>query len=143
MAFHLQVPRSIYDAMLAHARAELPNECVGILAGKKDGLVVERYPLVNSLASPRRFESEARSLFEAERRRREQGLEFLAVYHSHPTSPPVPSGIDTDPEVNFWVGEEIVSLIISLSSSEPLVKGYWLVPHGYSEAEWEICSAVE
>jgi proteasome lid subunit RPN8/RPN11 len=136
MDFHLQIPAAIHEAMLAHAQAELPNECVGLLAGTKDGVVVERFPLVNALAHPRRFESEGKSHLAAERRCRELGLEWLAVYHSHPTSPPVPSKTDTDPDENLWVGQPVVSLIISLMNPEPEVRGYWLTPHGYREAKW-------
>lgn len=138
MPFRLQVPRSIQDAMIAHAQAEQPNECVGLLAGHPDGRVVERYPLVNALADPRRFESDALSLIDAEKRRRLAGLEFLAVYHSHPTSPPIPSRIDTDPDVNFWLDSGVVSLIISLLPPEPVMKAYWLKPHAYEPAEFSI-----
>ncbi len=134
MALCLQVPRSLYAAMLAHARAEQPNECVGLLAGHPDGRVVERYPLVNELASPRRFLSEPRSLFEAEKRRRAAGLEFLAIYHSHPASPAVPSR--TDLENNY--SEEVMNLIISLLPPEPVVKAYWLTATDYRDAEFVV-----
>lgn len=131
MPFRLQVPRGIYEDMIAHARAESPNECVGLLAGFPDGRVVERYPLVNALADPRRFESDARSMFQAEKRRRERDLEFLAVYHSHPASPAVPS--KTDLEFNY--SEEVMSVIISLLEPEPVVKAYWLTARDYRDAE--------
>ncbi len=137
MAFRLQIPRPIYEAMLAQARAELPNECVGLLAGHPDGSVVERYPLANALADPRRFESDARSMFEAEKRRRAVGLEFLAIYHSHPTSPPVPS--TTDLERNY--SDDVMNLIISLENPEPEVRAWWLTTASYREADWEIVSA--
>ena len=140
MDFHLQIPAAIHEAMLDHARAELPNECVGLLAGTKDGVVVERFPLINALAHPRRFESDGRSQLHAERRRRELGLEFLAIYHSHPSSPPIPSQTDTDPQENLWVGESVVSLIISLMNAAPEVKGWWLRPHAYRVAEWSVIS---
>ena len=50
MPFRLEVPRALYSAMLEQARAELPNECCGLLAGTVEegvGRVVARYPLVN------------------------------------------------------------------------------------------------
>jgi proteasome lid subunit RPN8/RPN11 len=134
MAFVLQIPRSIYDAMLAHAQADSPNECVGILAGTTDGVVTERYPLINALASPRRFESEPRSLFEAEKRRRAAGVEFLAVYHSHPSSPAVPSKIDLENSYS----DEVMCLIISLLDSAPAVHAFWLTPTEYRAAEFAI-----
>lgn len=134
MPVPLRIPLAIYEAMIQHAQTERPNECVGMLAGLPDGLVVERYPLVNALADPRRFESDARSMFEAEKSRRARGLEFLATYHSHPTSPAVPSRLDL--ELNY--SEDIMSLIISLLPPQPIVKGFWLRSNDYREAEFAI-----
>ncbi len=137
--FCLRLPRSIYEAMLAQARAELPNECVGLLAGTPDGKVRERYPLINALADPRRFESDPRSMFEAEKRRRQRNLEFLAVYHSHPASPPVPSR--TDLELHY--SEDVMDLIISLAPPEPVMKAYWLKQDGYDQGEFVIVDEIE
>lgn len=138
MDYTLHIPLVIYQAMLAHAQAELPNECVGFLAGTADGVVTAHFPLVNRLADPRRFESEGRSQLAAEKRCRELGLRILAVYHSHPTSPPTPSRTDTDPEENLWVGQPVMSLIISLAGAEPEVRAWWLQPHSYRAANWTI-----
>jgi proteasome lid subunit RPN8/RPN11 len=134
MAFVLRIPKPIYDEMLGHAETERPNECVGMLAGHPNGEVVARYPLVNALASPRRYESDARSMFEAEKRRRAEGLEFLAVYHSHPASPAVPSKIDL--ENNYC--EDVMCVIISLLPPAPVVKAYWLTATDYKIADYQI-----
>src|SRR5213075_1068459 len=73
-SFRLVVPRPIYDDMLAQARAELPNECCGILAGtiatvgdERIGRVQRRYPLVNALASPVEYNADVKGHFQAER----------------------------------------------------------------------------
>lgn len=133
----LQVPRRLIDAMIAQARAELPNECCGLLAGRRTGpaeaLVTERYPLVNALASPVEYESEPRSMFEAERDMRRRGLEILAVYHSHPTSPAIPSRKDR--ERNY--SPDVVNFIVSLETGDATVRGWWLDPDGQREAEWQ------
>jgi proteasome lid subunit RPN8/RPN11 len=73
-------------------------------------------------------------MFDAERAMRRQGIEVLAVYHSHPTSEPVPSR--TDLERNY--SSEVVNVIISLKDAEPRVRGWWLSETGYREAEWEL-----
>jgi len=138
MDMELVIPRAVHDAMMAHALAEAPNECVGMLAGTSDGQVLEHLPLVNALADPRRFVTEGRSQLQAERRCRELGLQILAVYHSHPTSPPVPSRTDTDPEENLWVGQPVASVIISLLCTPPEVQVWWLEPHAYRPARWRI-----
>jgi [CysO sulfur-carrier protein]-S-L-cysteine hydrolase len=134
MPFFLQVPRPIYEAMIAQALAERPNECCGLLAGQRaaTAVVSERYRLVNALASPIEYESEPRGMFEAERDMRRRGLEILAVYHSHPTSPPIPSRKDRERSYSA----EVVNLIISLAEDEPAVRGWWIDAEGHTEAEW-------
>src|SRR4051794_11260944 len=97
MPFRLVVPRDVLEKTVAQALSERPNECCGLLAGHMDGdvaRVVAVCPLVNALASPVEYESEPRSMFAAYRDYTSKGLDVLAVYHSHPTSPPVPSKKD-------------------------------------------------
>lgn len=133
----LRLSRHLFNDMIDHARRELPCECCGLLAGVVEGpagRVVERYPLVNALASGREFESEPKSMFAAMRAMHEGGLEVLAVYHSHPTSAPVPSR--TDLERNY--SPEVVNVIISLAGEAPSVRAWWLTDTDYREAEWEV-----
>ena len=135
--FRLAVPRPIYQAMLAHARAELPAECCGLLAGTIEGevgRVTMHLPLVNARASPTEYESEPRSLFAAHKAMRAAGTEVLAVYHSHPTTDPVPSRHDL--ERNY--SESVVNLIIGLRHPEPEVRGWWLTAEAAREATWEV-----
>jgi proteasome lid subunit RPN8/RPN11 len=134
----LNIPRSVYEGMLWHALAERPLECCGLLAGviRDDGVgeVRLRYPLLNAAASPIEFESDPDSHFSAWHDICRQGLEVLAVYHSHPTSHPVPSRKDL--ERNYW--QQAVALIISLTTTPPMVRGWWLSAETYREAEWFI-----
>jgi proteasome lid subunit RPN8/RPN11 len=136
----LLLPFPLYDAMVSQAAAELPNECCGLLAGTVlPGVVpplarvVRRYPLANAAQSPRAYLSEPRGMFEAVRDMHRLGLDVLAVYHSHPTTDPVPSR--TDLERNY--SEDVVNFIISLKSGRPEVRGWWLTAEDYREAEWE------
>ncbi|HMP03198.1 MAG TPA: M67 family metallopeptidase [Gemmatales bacterium] len=108
--------------MVQHARRCQPAECVGLLAGDLDFNVRERFELVNELASPTRFLSEPRSLLAAEKRRRALGLEWLAVYHSHPTTAAQPSRIDL---ADHWA-KSVMCLIISLTSEPPDLRGWWI-----------------
>lgn len=135
--FRLQVPREIIDAMLADAAAELPNECCGLLAGRLSdgaGWVTHRYPLVNAAASPREYLSSPESMFAAVRDMHLLGIDVLAVYHSHPTSEPVPSRADL--ERNY--SPDVINLIISFQGPIPQVQGWWLTETDYREAAWDI-----
>lgn len=137
MPFRLLLPRRIYEEMLAHAWSELPNECCGLLAGKLEGSVgqvVKLYRLVNAAASPKEYLSEGKSILAAELDKRRLGLEFLVVYHSHPTSEPLPS--QKDLERNYY--PDSIHIIISMMADPPLVRGWWLGENDYQEAEWEV-----
>jgi proteasome lid subunit RPN8/RPN11 len=133
------IPRSLYAAMIAQAVAEAPLECCGLLAGPaaaegEDRRVTARYPLVNALGSGTEYESDPRAMFQAMKDMRCNGLEVLAVYHSHPTSPPIPSRKDR--ERNY--SESVVNLIISLQSAQPEMRGWWLTASDHREAQWQI-----
>jgi len=139
MPFRLLLPRKLYEAMLAQARAELPNECCGVLSGRREdngrtGRIVRLHPLVNACASPREYLSEPRSMFEAVREMRRLELDLLATYHSHPTSDPIPSR--TDLARNY--DEQVANFIISLRQETPAVRAWWLTPESYTEADWEL-----
>jgi proteasome lid subunit RPN8/RPN11 len=140
--FRLLIPRRHYNAMVAQAKAELPNECCGLLAGLVElsnlGRVLQRYALINNAASPREYLADDRTLFDAYRDMHARGLDLLAVYHSHPVSDPVPS--QKDLERNYF--ENVMHLIISLKLDEPQMRGWWLGETDYREAEWE-CIVLE
>lgn len=133
MVMSLQLPATIYEELVTHARAELPHESVGMLIGK-DGLVFEYIPLVNELKSPTRFLTEARSMLHAEKRRRQLGCEVLAIVHSHPTSEPVPSKYD---EADHY-SSDVMCVIVSLKEAEPLLRAWRIVNGEVSEAKWKM-----
>jgi proteasome lid subunit RPN8/RPN11 len=137
MPFRLVVPRELYEAMVRQAQQELPNECCGWLGGTVAdgaGWVVKRYPLVNEAASPKEYFCQGPSLIAAHKDMRGLGIDLLAIYHSHPTSAPVPSKKDL--ALAFW--PDAVYLIVSLAAEKPEVRGWWLTETDYREAEWEI-----
>jgi proteasome lid subunit RPN8/RPN11 len=141
--FRLFLPRAIFDALIAQAQAELPNECCGLLAGKistspthSPEIRIEKcYPLVNTLRSPREYESEPKEMFTASRDMREHELDLVAIYHSHPASPPIPSKKDL--ERNFY-GDSVIHSIVSLVGGTPEVRGWWLLDKNFEEATWQI-----
>jgi proteasome lid subunit RPN8/RPN11 len=152
------LPRRLYEQMIGQARGELPNECCGLLVAKSascaalvTGLLGHAdfnaaaaathiitfkgcYPLVNAAASPIEYLSDARSMFDAARDMRQHDLEIAAVYHSHPTTAPIPSRTDRDRNYS----EHIVNFIISLQGPEPQVRAWWLTAETQREASWEL-----
>jgi proteasome lid subunit RPN8/RPN11 len=87
--------REHLDEMFAHARAESPAECCGLVGG--GGLRAEAvYRLSNVARDPLvGYEAAPQELFAAQRVMRERGQDLLGIYHSHPRSlEPVPSAMD-------------------------------------------------
>lgn len=121
----IRVPRIILAAILSQADDEWPNECCGVLAGVNDGLVRKRYPLPNVLASPVEFESEPRAMFAAVKDMRANGWDVLVVYHSHPSSPAIPSRTD----LARSYGDGVVNLIVSPRSVPPELRA-WMYTKG-------------
>ena len=99
------VPEAIRKQLIAHARAEAPNEACGLLAFRNG--VAERYlPGENTLASPYRFE--LRPGDPADFFLEDDGYE-LAVFHSHPETAPRPSRTDVE-NIGLWEGRPYVIL---------------------------------
>jgi [CysO sulfur-carrier protein]-S-L-cysteine hydrolase len=116
----MRISRSLYDEMVAHAQADAPNECCGMVAAR-DGDAVKVYPAQNTAASPLKFVIDPRELFETYTAIENEGLDFGAIYHSHTRTDPYPSQTD----INFakgWPG--VQWLILGLAGSEPTARIY-------------------
>jgi desampylase len=84
----------VRDAVVAHAREAVPNECCGLLLGRGDE-IVEAVRARNIAIDPAaRFLIEPKDHFDGMRAARQRGLEVVGFYHSHPRSPAEPSARD-------------------------------------------------
>jgi proteasome lid subunit RPN8/RPN11 len=117
------IPPAVRSALVEHAEAEKPNEACGLLV-LRDG-VAERYVRAeNEAANPYRFELKADpEVWFLE----DEGYE-LAVFHSHPSSPPRPSRTDVE-NIGLWEGRPYV--IFSLRSGELAA---WRIDDGQVQA---------
>ena len=115
----IQIPRSAYDAMIAHALKDTPIEACGYLAGI-NGEVAYDIPMKNTDASNEHFSFDPQEQFDAFKKTQKEGLRLIAVYHSHPETPARPSEEDIrlafDPNVSY--------IIVSLASETPDVKSF-------------------
>jgi proteasome lid subunit RPN8/RPN11 len=91
MALHLT--RAQVDDMIAHARAELPKECCGILAGRGES-VARVFRARNADDSEYTFHIDDRDLLRISKEIDDLELELIGFYHSHPWSEATPSRTD-------------------------------------------------
>jgi proteasome lid subunit RPN8/RPN11 len=98
------VAGAIREELLEHAREEAPNEACGLVV-LRDGAAVRYERGRNAAASPYRFRLEVDpEVWFLE----DEGYE-LAVFHSHPTSPPRPSRTDLE-QIGLWEGRPYLIL---------------------------------
>jgi len=128
----MRISQQLVDEMVAHAQADLPNECCGMVGGV-DGEASVVIPVVNSAASPLRFEMDPQGQYNALKTIEEGGGEMLAIYHSHTKSAAYPSQTDVNQAVNW---PDAIYLIVSLEDPDaPDVKGYRLKDLKIADAE--------
>jgi len=128
----MRIAQALIDEMVAHAREDLPNECCGMVGGS-DGEARVVIPVVNSAASPLRFEMDPQGQYDALMAIERDGMELMAIYHSHTKSAAYPSQTDVNQAVSW---PDAVWVIVSLEDAEaPDVKGYWLKDLEIADAE--------
>lgn len=121
----VEVRQTVLQDVVAHARAEAPNECCGLLIGTSRR--IERAVRARNLrASPTRYLVDPVDQLAAIRSARAEGVAVVGAYHSHPASPPVPSATDLA-ETSY---PEFVYLIVSPGGGDcptPDTRAYRLV----------------
>ena len=122
----MRIARELLDQIVAHARAEAPNECCGVVAANGDGGAQQVFPAANKHASPLRFEIEALDLLRISTAIDEAGWEVGAIYHSHTRTPPEPSQTDINGAAQ-WPGA--LWVIVGLAGEEPEVRT-WAIEDG-------------
>jgi len=128
----MRIARALIDEMVAHAREDLPNECCGMVGGS-DGEATSVIRVVNSAASPLRFEMDPQGQYDALKAIEDGGGELLAIYHSHTKSAAYPSQTDVNQAVNW---PDAIYVIVSLENPDaPDVKAYWLKDLRIADAE--------
>ena len=112
------LPAAIRDAVVAHARAEYPNEACGLIVGDApaaDGGRALRFePARNKAASPYRYEIEPQDLLRLTIATDDADEVFWGIVHSHTHTPAVPS--PTDIGLAFY--PDALYVLVSLSDDE-------------------------
>ncbi|HYZ94110.1 MAG TPA: M67 family metallopeptidase [Actinomycetota bacterium] len=131
----MRIAKRFVDEMIQHAKDDAPFEACGFLAGK-NSTAAKRYPLTNIKRSPVLYEADPNEHFRAQNDMEAEGIELIAIYHSHTRSAAYPSTTD----VERAMYPEAVYLIVSLRDpSNPDVRGFRIIDQkDVSEVKLEI-----
>jgi len=119
----MRVAREVLAAIDAHARAEAPRECCGLLLGSLTE-IRRAEPTRNLAPQPTRYDIDPADHFRILRAARAAGLTVIGAYHSHPASAPIPSPTDLAEGLpNFLY--VITSLRADLACPESSTRAYY------------------
>ena len=132
----LWISGHLAEKIRAHGAETYPHECCGALLGRDSSAVLESdretgapareilrlFPLVNRRddSSRNRFSVTAEDVLAAEKAAREQSLEVVGWYHSHPDHPAQPSQYDRE---HAWPWYSYV--IVSVANRKPQDMTSW------------------
>ncbi len=91
----LTIDQATYDAIVAHAKRDHPDEACGIVAGPEGSDRAERLvEMVNAAGSPTFYEFDSTDLFQLYKQMDANDEEPVVVYHSHTATEAYPSRTD-------------------------------------------------
>ena len=126
----MRISRELYNELIAHARADAPNECCGMIASR-DGEAVRVYRAANAAASPLRYEIDGAEQYEIQMAIDDEGLDLGAIYHSHTRTPPYPSQTD----INLAFYPDALYVIVGVATAEAEVRAYEIRDGKVADAE--------
>jgi proteasome lid subunit RPN8/RPN11 len=93
----LTIDQATFDAIIAHARKDHPDEACGVVAGPIGSDVPARFiPMLNAAMSPTFYEFDSVDLLKLYREMDDNDEEPVVVYHSHTSTEAYPSRTDID-----------------------------------------------
>ncbi|MCX6413048.1 MAG: Mov34/MPN/PAD-1 family protein, partial [Actinobacteria bacterium] len=79
----LTITRTLVDAMVAHSRADHPDEACGVIAGAAGSGMPERFiPMLNAARSPTFYEFDSTDLLRLYREMDDRDEVPVVIYHS-------------------------------------------------------------
>jgi proteasome lid subunit RPN8/RPN11 len=129
----MRMPQALFDEMVAHARADAPNECCGMIASQ-NGAAVTIHPAQNAAASPLRYEIDGAEQYRIQMAIDDAGHDLGAIYHSHTRSAPYPSQTD----INLAFYPDALYVIVGLAADDAEVRAFEIRDGRVAEADLEV-----
>ncbi len=124
----LELPRPLINQLLHYAQINPEHAVCGVISSK-NGTALRCYPVANANSPQCRYAMNESELTQTLRQIREQGEELLAIFHSHPVTPPQPSATDIA-EDSY---PDVMKLIISLDTEGVLEMAAFFTRNGKIE----------
>jgi [CysO sulfur-carrier protein]-S-L-cysteine hydrolase len=91
----LTITEALRAKIVAHARADHPDEACGMIAGPAGSDRPERFiPMTNAARSPTFYEYDSMEQFQLDKEMRERDEDPVVIYHSHTATEAYPSRTD-------------------------------------------------
>ena len=102
----LKISRHLVDDMVAHARADHPDEACGVIAGPINSDLPTRFvPMLNAARSPTFYEFDSTDLLRLYRDMDDRDEVPVVIYHSHTATEAYPSRTDialaSEPDAHY------------------------------------------
>ncbi len=124
----LTLTQQQWENMHLHVKQQAPLEACGLIGGNKSERAYKSeivIPTKNFLSSPTRYQIDPQDQINAFLKLKRLGFELVAIYHSHPNGPAVPS--QEDVEQAYY--PEVVNLIWYMEKKDWKCLGY-LIQNG-------------
>ena len=135
MLRQIKVRGGILQQIRDLGKATPEQECCGLLAGRDD-VVTHVFPAMNVAADPaKNYEIDPREIVGLLRDFREQELDFLGIYHSHPNGKNEPSARDI--ELAYY-SEAIYFIIAPIADAPKPVRAFSIRDGRVAELDIEV-----
>jgi proteasome lid subunit RPN8/RPN11 len=136
----LKIRQDLVDAMIAHARADHPDEACGVIAGPAGTDSPQRFiPMVNAARSTTFYEFDSADLLRLYREMDARDEEPVVIYHSHTATQAYPSRTD----VSYASEPNAHYVLLSTRSEESTeVRSFRIVDGEVTEEKVEITESV-
>jgi proteasome lid subunit RPN8/RPN11 len=135
----LTIDRATYDAIVAHARRDHPDEACGVVAGPEGTDRPARFvPMLNAARSPTFYEFDSADLLQLYKEMDANDEEPVVVYHSHTATAAYPSRTDiayaSEPGAHYV-------LVSTRADDETEFRSYRIVDGAVTEEPVEVVDA--
>jgi proteasome lid subunit RPN8/RPN11 len=115
----MRIARALHDEIVAHALADAPDECCGIVSSR-DGESVEVFRMENTAHTWMRYEMDNMELYHVITGIEDAGLDVGIIYHSHTRTDPYPSQTD----INLAFYPDSLYVIVGTATPQPVVRAF-------------------